>query len=352
MALSQNNLPGRHECRRFRCALSTITMALAETSAYGRGYREQVNRWQHRDHAVWRHTTRSLCCIHWIRQRDWRVYPSRDKLRVRRLECICRIAAYFLALFQVQDTVRSIGKPSWDRSALEADEAASTQKRLFSWSWAGWVGRVAYDEQFTLTWKMDGTFIAYDNDAYGQEGVRPLVRWHVWDAVSRRVVPLNHSGLGFPFEGAEPPAEWENGPCYFDNSGNRGPPHVPPVPNNGPWSRSNEIESRHLMFWTSSSITFRFGIPIYQKSDQRRLIHSKSPPLRYQLIDTDSQNLGTVLLDDADRHGLDVGRPANSSRLPKRSILGSTTRWEMWKSCPLYFGYARCTGTRALSSRI
>lgn len=177
-----------------------------------------------------------------------------------------------------------------------------------SWSWAGWVGRVAYDEPFTLTRKMDGSFVAYDNDAYGQEGVRPLVRWHVWDAASGRVVPLNRSGLGFPFEGATLPAEWENGPCYFDRSGNRGPSHVPPVPNNGPWSHSKETESRHLLFWTSSSVKFRFGEPIYQKSDRRRLGPGQPPPLRFRLIDAESQNVGTVLLDGADRHWLDVGR--------------------------------------------
>ena len=76
-----------------------------------------------------------------------------------------------------------------------------------SWSWAGWVGRVAYDEPFTLTHYMDGTFAAYNNHAYGEEGVRPVVRWHVWDAVSRSVIPLNYTGLGFPFEGATLPEE-------------------------------------------------------------------------------------------------------------------------------------------------
>ncbi len=128
-----------------------------------------------------------------------------------------------------------------------------------SWSWAGWVGRMAYDEPFTLTRNMDGTFVAHNNDAYGQEGVRPLVRWHVWDAVSRSVIPLNYTGLGFPFEGATLPEEWENGPCYFDSKGNKGPSQVPSVLNSGPWTRSKETESRHLIFWTSSSVNFGSG---------------------------------------------------------------------------------------------
>ena len=204
-----------------------------------------------------------------------------------------------------------------------------------SWSWAGWVGRVAYDEPFTLTRKMDGTFLVYDNDAYGQEGIRPLVRWHVWDAVSKRVVPLNHSGLGFPFEGATLLAEWENGPCYFDRSGNKGPSHVPPVPNNGPWSRSKETESHHLLFWTSSSVKFRFGEPIYQKSDRRRLVHDQPPPLRYRLIDAESQNVGTVLLDGADQHWLHIGRH-EFVQIAEAQYFGLDDEVRDVEDCPLY----------------
>lgn len=204
-----------------------------------------------------------------------------------------------------------------------------------SWSWAGWVGRVAYDEPFTVTRKMDGTFVAYDNDAYGQEGIRPLVRWHVWDAVSRRVVPLNHSGLGFPFEGATLPEEWENGPFHFDSSGSKGPSHVPPVPNNGPWSHSKETESRRLIFWTSSSVKFRFGEQIYQQSDRRRLSHSQPPPLRYRLIDAESQNVGTVLLDGADQHWLDVGRH-EFIQIAEAQYYGLDDEVRDVEDCPLY----------------
>lgn len=204
-----------------------------------------------------------------------------------------------------------------------------------SWSWAGWVGRVAYDEPFTLKRNMDGTFVSYENDAYGQEGVRPLVRWHVWDAASRRVLPLNYSGLGFPFEGAALPEEWENGPCYFDSKGNRGPLHVPPVPNNGPWSRSKETEGHHLMFWTSSSVKFRFGKPIYQKSDQRRTVHGKPASLRYRLIDAESRNVGTVLLDGADQHLLDISRH-EFIQIAEAQYFGLDDEIRDVKECPLY----------------
>ena len=204
-----------------------------------------------------------------------------------------------------------------------------------SWSWAGWVGRVAYDEPFTLTRKMDGAFVAFNHDTYGEEGVRPLVRWHVWDAASGRVVPLNYSGLGFPFEGATLPEEWENGPFYFDSNGNRGPWHVPPVPDNGPWSRSKETESHHLIFWTSGSVKFRFGQPIYQESDQRWVVHGKPPPLRYRLIDAESQNVGTVLLDGADQHLLDIGRH-EFIQIAEAQYLGLDDEVRDVDDCPLY----------------
>ena len=204
-----------------------------------------------------------------------------------------------------------------------------------SWSWAGWVGRVAYDEPFTLTRNMDGTFVAHNNDAYGQEGIRPLVRWHVWDAVSKSVIPLNYTGLGFPFDGATLPEEWENGPYYFDSEGNKGPSQVPSVPNNGPWTHSKETESRHLIFWTSGSVNLRFGAPIYQKSDQRRLVHGKPPPLRYQLINGESQNIGTVLLDGAHTHLLDIGRHG-FIQVAEAQYFGLNNKVRDVEDCPLY----------------
>ena len=106
------------------------------------------------------------------------------------------------------------------------------------------------------------------------------------------------------------------------------------------------------MFGTSSSVEFRFGEPIYQKSGQRRLIQSKSPPLRYRLTDAESQNVGTVLLDDADRHGLDIGRHAHSSSLPKAQYSGLDDEVRDVENLSALFGHARCLGTRALSSRI
>lgn len=64
-----------------------ITWHLPQDDLPGRrGYREQVDRWQHRDHAVWRHLTHPLCRIRRIHMGDRGVYLSRYKLRVRRLK--------------------------------------------------------------------------------------------------------------------------------------------------------------------------------------------------------------------------------------------------------------------------
>ena len=89
------------------------------------------------------------------------------------------------------------------------------------------------------------------------------------------------------------------------------------------------------MFWTRSSFKFRFGEPIYQKSDQRRMVHGQPPPLRYQLIDTESQNVGTVLLDDADRHWLDVGRHG-FIQIAEAQYFGIDGEVRDVENCPLY----------------
>ena len=119
------------------------------------------------------------------------------------------------------------------------------------------------------------------------------------------------------------------------NKGNKGPSQVPSVPNNGPWTYSKETESRHLIFWTSSSVKFRFGAPIYQKSDQRRLVYGKPPPLRYQLIDTESEDVGIVLLDGAHKHLLDIGRH-EFIQIAEAQYFGLDDEVRDVEDCPLY----------------
>ena len=107
------------------------------------------------------------------------------------------------------------------------------------------------------------------------------------------------------------------------------------MPDNGPWTRSKETESRHLVFWTSSSVKFRFGAQIYQKSDQRRLVPGRPPPLRYQLIDTDSEDVGIVLLDGDDKHLLDIGKH-EFIQIAEAQYFGLEDEERDVKDCPLY----------------
>lgn len=107
-----------------------------------------------------------------------------------------------------------------------------------SWSWCGWVGHVAYHESFRVTRELDGRFVSYVSDLCGEEGIRPLIRWHIWDSLSWKGLPVNNTGRGFPYEGATLPKEWENGPYCFDEHGNGSPIDAPTIPTASPSSTS------------------------------------------------------------------------------------------------------------------
>lgn len=176
-----------------------------------------------------------------------------------------------------------------------------------SWSWSGWVGRVAYHEPFKITQGADGGFVSFAWDACGEEGIRPLIRWHVWDAFFHCVQPLNNNGLGFPFEGTKLPDEWENGPYCFDVNGN-GAPRVAPVVSMNKLPPAVEAEDQCLVFWASTCSFLYLGKESTQPSDRRW--NAEKPPRRYFILDAHSENVGTLLLDGDDdgwrqrgRHG-------------------------------------------------
>ncbi|MCJ1289245.1 hypothetical protein MMC34_000777 [Xylographa carneopallida] len=162
-----------------------------------------------------------------------------------------------------------------------------------SWSWAGWVGQVTYEKPFRITRGVDGKFVSF----------APLIRWHVWDVSAHRTVALNRNGLGFPFESAALPKGWENGPYSFDERVNGGPRQAPAVPTKFP---DVPKPDRCLYFCASSTINFRLGRAITQKSDQRYNV--TKPPRRYCLLDTQSEVIGNVLLGGADDQWLNCRR--------------------------------------------
>ncbi|GAB7351892.1 hypothetical protein MBLNU459_g2435t1 [Dothideomycetes sp. NU459] len=160
-----------------------------------------------------------------------------------------------------------------------------------SWSWAGWVGRVSYVKPFRVSRHADGSFESYEQDKSGEEGIRPLIRWHAWAGASRRPEPINGTGRGFPFENPTLPAEWENSPFYINENGHGAPQSVPDVP-----ARA-ACDERTLVFWTSSTSALDIGADIVQQSD--RAWNTDSPPLRFRLCLAGLGDVGTILLDGA-----------------------------------------------------
>lgn len=158
-----------------------------------------------------------------------------------------------------------------------------------SWSWAGWIGRVTYVKPFKASRHTDGSFRNYEQDLNGEEGIRPLIRWHAREEWSRQLEPLNSNGRGFPIESPQLPAEWENMPYYVNGQGYGAPQPVPSIPVG---TASNE---RTLVFWTSSTSAFEIGAEMSQQSD--RVWHPEDPPKRFRLRLTDLGDIGSLLLD-------------------------------------------------------
>ena len=167
-----------------------------------------------------------------------------------------------------------------------------------SWSWAGWKGRVRYEDPFYAgVDQLLGTLSRgkLTEDEYRrEERVRPLVQWHIKHRTKNELVPLNKSGLGVPLfsKGKSLPDEWEKDP-------------FPSIPmNERPSSlqisdlssaMSKILKGHHLIFWTACVDTFRLGKLTPQDSDAR--LNPKNPPLRHIILDGGSKIVGTLLLD-------------------------------------------------------
>ncbi|KAK8036569.1 hypothetical protein PG991_001706 [Apiospora marii] len=124
-----------------------------------------------------------------------------------------------------------------------------------SWSWAGWEGAVRYDRPFVMQRDGDGNIKGYGRalpGEEGEEGIRPLVRWHTWDNELGRFEAINgQCGRGFPVPSEGIPREWR------DNAfgGNRAPHSL--VPDG--FVDTTLLRPYHLMFATSSVTSFRLG---------------------------------------------------------------------------------------------
>lgn len=142
-------------------------------------------------------------------------------------------------------------------------------KNFPSWSWAGWEGAVYYDKPLTIRRNGDGVITDYTRSpqSQGEEGIRPLLRWHIWNAKKRCFEPINgNRGRGFPVPKGGFPKEWESNAF----GGNKHPRQLLPEGS----VDLESLKSHHLMFSTSSAKSFRLGPLINQAGkNESRLRH-------------------------------------------------------------------------------
>lgn len=163
-------------------------------------------------------------------------------------------------------------------------------KELPSWSWAGWIGKVAYEEPFSSIVNIDGQNMRVRQEN-GQERIRPLLRWYSWNTISSEFEAINKNGLGIPFgmnENETLPYEWEK----TLNGEDLPAPCAMYLPEGLP----SLLDDRHLIFWTICSTAFRF------EEETRGAVENSGQlpkaPLRRTIFGKEGLNpVGTILLD-------------------------------------------------------
>ncbi|MCJ1461607.1 serine/threonine protein kinase [Pseudocyphellaria aurata] len=162
-------------------------------------------------------------------------------------------------------------------------------KELPSWSWAGWIGGVSYEEPFSMIVNIQGQLMRMRQEN-GQERIRPLLRWYSWNAKLWRFEAINKNGLGIPFglnENEPLPSEWDKTPA-----GEAMPTcHAMDLPE----STLILLDDRHLIFWTICSTAFRFGEDHWAVENSG---HINKAPIRRNIFGNEGSNpVGIVLLD-------------------------------------------------------
>ena len=193
----------------------------------------------------------------------------------------------------------------WQPTEKLAPRRTARESRIPSWSWAGWKGRVKYEEPFHAGFEVSlGTLrrlpLTEDEDRR-EERIRPLIRWHIRHKLSDELRPLNKSGWGIPFfgKGMNILEGWDKDPFSDLPIDERplflGASDLPP-------DMLTNLDDDHLVFWTTCVGSFQIGTSTSQDSDIR--MNSKEPPLRYNILDETSKNVGTLLLDGHGPHRL------------------------------------------------
>jgi hypothetical protein len=172
-----------------------------------------------------------------------------------------------------------------------------------SWSWAGWKGRVRYEEPFhAATDESLGTLRRMpltEEEERREERIRPLIRWHIKHKLSNELRQLNKNGWGVPLFSKRIPEEWDKDPFAAISIDER-PVSLDVL--NLPSAMLANLDDHHLVFWSTTVADFQLGTSTSQDSDMG--INPKKPPLRYSVLNEASKDVGTVLLDSYGPHRL------------------------------------------------
>ncbi|PYH77956.1 HET-domain-containing protein [Aspergillus uvarum CBS 121591] len=164
-----------------------------------------------------------------------------------------------------------------------------------SWSWTGWKGQVSYNKA------MESANRAYS----GEEGTRSLQRWYTFSSSSSRLEPVNGHGWGVPL--SRLPAEWEASlDCSTGRTGRTltsDPLQLRSYVQATLGNRLLDGDMTYLILCTTCTRSFQLGNQILQDSDTETLtphgppIPPESRPLRFSIVASAFEWIGTVLLD-------------------------------------------------------
>lgn len=158
-----------------------------------------------------------------------------------------------------------------------------------SWSWAGWEGAVRYDRPFVMQRDGEGVITGYEHGALGEEGIRPLLRWHTWNPERGLFDPINGvSGRGFPLCREGMPPELQASAFI----GDRSPSQFVPMG----FVDTALLRSYHLMFVTSSATSFHLSPPLLVPSNTG-LSGPGPAPLHWLIRSTGGRVVGGLTLD-------------------------------------------------------
>lgn len=189
----------------------------------------------------------------------------------------------------------------WQPAEMLEVRHSINDSKFPSWSWAGWKGKVKYEEPFYADVdQFLGTLTRVplkEAEYRREERIRPLIRWYFKNKSNAELALLNKSGLGIPIfsKGKDLPEEWEKTPFEDDNLASVKSLDLPQ-------GMLVKLESHHLVFQTSGISTFSLGKPLHQESDTSFNPHN--PPLRFNILNSNLKNVGTVLIDGEGPHRL------------------------------------------------